>query len=137
MYLKSIMEFAINLAENSNSVPVAAVITLNNQIISYATNSKHNIWEHAELLAIQNAQNVDLSKCEIYITLEPCMFCSALLNITKIQNIYFGAYNRLDSGLLSLLPKLSYIQNNSKIIGGLHETSCQHLLTQHFERVRG
>ena len=66
-------------------VPVGAVITKANEVISFS----HNLVEtqkdptaHAELLAIREAAHRlgdwRLSGCDIYVTLEPCAMCVGL-----------------------------------------------------------
>ena len=129
------MKFTIELAENAVFVPVAAVIARNSQIVSWAVNSREAAWYHAEFLAVQHAKNaVDLTCCDVYVTLEPCIFCTALLNLARVRNIYFGAYNRLENGLCSCLHKLNYLNANAEIIGGFYESKCQSLLQNHFLR---
>ena len=69
-----------------NEVPVGCVITKNNKIIAKAYNKKEktkDVTKHAEIIAISKAckkiKNWRLENCEIYVTMEPCMMCSAAI----------------------------------------------------------
>ena len=50
---------------------------------------------HAEVLAIRKACNTlktdRLVNCDIYVTLEPCAMCAALIANARIRRIYFAA----------------------------------------------
>ncbi len=87
------MDIALKEAEKGyekNFVPVGAVITLNNKIISKAYNQ--DFW-HAEILAIYKAQKKIgkyLNGCNIYVTLEPCPMCMHLIKLSQIDKIFFS-----------------------------------------------
>ena len=142
MYHKDIMDFSIKLASNINdaNIPVAAVVAINSSIISYSTNENDFVWYHAELLALKKAQQKlnkkFLVNASIYVTLEPCIFCSGLLNLVRIKNIYFGAYNNFNNGLSYCVKYLYYLKQHTNIIGGLCETKCQRLLSAFFKDKR-
>ena len=272
MYSSKIMQFAINLAKSTKQVPVAAVISINNKIITYAVNSDEFVWHHAEFLVVSQAlnmlknkpckgkpyqgilcqdtsyhdiscqnmlyenefyqnefyQNTDksykdksykdkyykntlrqnktyqdvscqdiscqdiscqdilcqdipcqdkfcknklyqdtsrqntscqngscqdtlyqdilcqntlcqnkfLDNADLYVTLEPCMFCSALLNMVRIKSVYFGAYNHFNNGLCSCLQKLPYLSSHSTILGGFFESISENLLHNFFKQKR-
>ena len=133
------MQFAIKLAKSTDQVPVAAVLSIEDKIISYAVNSSSPAWYHAEFLVIQrtlNSLQVEfLDNMSIYVTLEPCMFCASLLNMVRIGSIYFGAYNRFNNGLCANLSKLTHL-SNIEILGGFSESTCQSLLRSFFQNKR-
>ena len=84
--------------------PVGAVLVLNNEIVS---EGYHSVFggDHAEVTAINNFSG-DLSKCDLYVTLEPCCFegktpaCTDLIIKSGIKNVYIGVLdpNPLVSG---------------------------------------
>lgn len=142
------MKEAIKQAKKAaaiGEVPIGAVIVRNGQIISRGYNrreTKKNALLHAEITAIDRACKKlggwRLPGCEIYITLEPCPMCSGAIINSRIEKVYFGAYdpkagcagsktNLFDSGLFNHKPD---------IIGGILETECAQLLKSFFENLR-
>ena len=91
-------------ANNSNEIPVGAVIVKDGKIISKAYNKKNKTnrtIDHAEILAIIKANkklnNWRLDGCEIYITLEPCPMCASAIEQSRISKIYTSATNLNDN----------------------------------------
>ena len=83
-------------ALQKNEVPVGAIITKNNEIISRAHNlviAKNDPSAHAEMLAIKSATKIlgthRLDDCDIYITLEPCAMCSGAISLARIKRIFY------------------------------------------------
>ena len=77
-------------------VPVAAMIVEDNKVISKAYNKKYKIKDvtaHAEILAIQKAckkkGSYYLNNCTLYVTLEPCMMCTAAIIQSHIKNVVY------------------------------------------------
>ena len=145
MFNSNIMKYAINLANNTSSleVPVAAVVAIGNNIIAYSDNrvERDNIgWYHAEFLSINKAvnklQTKYLDKASIYITLEPCLLCSALLDRVRIKAIYFGSYSLQSSSLTKCLHLFPYLLSNTIILGGLYDDECFPLIKHFFEKLR-
>ena len=145
MFYDSIMKYAIELAYNTDplEVPVAAVIAIDSEIISYSDNrvERDNIeWHHAEFLAIAKAINKlnakYLDNASIYVTLEPCILCSALLERVRIKEIYFGSYSIHQPSLTKCLYLFPYISSNTTIIGGLYDNKCFQLIKGFFKKLR-
>ena len=145
MFCSNIMEYAIELASNihKSEVPISAIIAIDDNIISCAENrvERDSIeWHHAEFLAVKQAiQNLNvkyLNNASIYITLEPCIFCSSLLDRIRIKEIYFGSYSPKQSSLTKCLHLLDYISKNTVIIGGLYDNRCFQLIKQFFHNLR-
>lgn len=139
------MQYAIDLAYSSDAleVPVSAVIAIDNEIISFSDNrvERDNIeWHHAEFLAITKAiQNLNtkyLNKASIYITLEPCILCSSLLDRVRIKEIYFGSYSLQQSSLTKCIKLFPYLSSNTTIIGGLFDDKCFPLIKNFFKQLR-
>jgi len=94
------MRLALKEAERAfrkNEVPVGAIIVKDGKVISRAGNRKEHKKScvyHAEIIAINKASKKlkawNLSGCEIYVTLQPCLMCyGAILSsrIDKISNL--------------------------------------------------
>ena len=83
-------------ALKNGDVPVSCVITLNDKIISYGYNRKYidnNPIAHAEIITIQKASKKlktnNLIDCCMYVTLEPCNMCKAVINEARIKKVYY------------------------------------------------
>ncbi|MDR0630870.1 MAG: nucleoside deaminase [Holosporales bacterium] len=145
MYHNNIMEKVISEAERycGPDVPVSAAIAIEDRLISLAINEVEltNIpWNHAEFIAIQHVLKTFgikyLEKASMYVTLEPCAFCTSVLERVRIKEIFFGAYD----------PKCGAIFHNAQIfetslvkpsvIGGIQEARCSVILKKFFKAIR-
>ncbi len=97
--IELILKKLIKKAQKQNEVPIAAIVTYKNKIISKAynkVNKKNNIMCHAEIIALNKAakklKNWRLSNCEMYVTLEPCSMCKEIIKKYRIKNVYFFTY---------------------------------------------
>jgi len=86
------------LAFQKDEIPVGAIITIKDKIISRAynmTEQLNDVTAHAEMLAITSASNYIGGKyligCTIYVTLEPCAMCVAAIKYSQIGRIVYGA----------------------------------------------
>ena len=144
MFHQEIFKHAINLAKNAplEEIPVGAVVAVGTKMLSVATNSTFALgrdWYHAEYIAVLNAMRTGkryISDASIYVTLEPCVFCTSLLEKVRIGHIYFGAYNFEKPALTECLTKFPYLKNNVTIIGGIYEQVCHNMLVNFFKRIR-
>lgn len=107
-------------AYDKGEVPISAVIIKDGVIISKAYNlkeSKNSVLAHAEILAVEKAckkiNNWRLDGCDIYITLEPCSMCAAVLHQSRIDNIYFFT-KRENCGNSNLLEQILVEKNSNK-----------------------
>jgi pyrimidine deaminase RibD-like protein len=75
--------------------PVGAVIVYNGHVVGIGHTQKFG-GKHAEIMAIESANNIVFSECEMYVTLEPCSFygktppCVDRLVYSKFKKIYIG-----------------------------------------------
>lgn len=146
MFCPKVFNYAIAVAQDApkNEIPVAAVISKDNKIIATATNNTFATkrdWYHAEYIAICKAIHKlsrvrYLDEFSIYVTLEPCLFCTAFLEKVRIGHIYFGAYNFDKPALTECISKFRYLLNNTEIIGGIYEQTCHNMLVDFFKTVR-
>ena len=98
------MKEALKQAKKAASIgetPIGAVIVRDGEIIARGYNkreTKKNALLHAEIIAINKACKKlggwRLPRCEMYVTLEPCPMCAGAIINSRIENLYFGAYDK-------------------------------------------
>lgn len=134
------------IAYDLGEVPVGAIIVYKNKIIARAYNRKEidkNAVNHAEILAIQQACELigdwRLNKCELYVTLEPCLMCAGAILQSRIGTLIYGASNDKFGYVNSIDKILSNQKNNHivKIISGIEIEKSQFLLQNFFKNKRG
>ncbi len=148
MYIPSVMDFVISTAEGTLSsdikeIPVCAAIVINSEIISMECNMVNQLASplmHAEFIVISNAiqklQTKYLDTASIYITLEPCSFCSAALEKIRIKNIFFGAYSYKTGSITHGCRTFDHSTHKPNIIGGIQERRCANIIMQFFQKIR-
>ena len=148
MKLSQIVKIAFKEAYKAfkkNEVPVGAVVFNDKNIISKAHNlviKKKDPLAHAEILAIRKAVNklntVNLNRYKLYVTLEPCLFCSYAISKYYINSIYFGLYNNNNLGIKNAGKVLNVNLNGFKpnIYGGFGEEEISHLMKRFFNTIR-
>ena len=129
-----------------NEVPVGAVVVdQNGNVVSQAHNlveSKNDPTCHAEVLAIKNAIKITgkryLNDCSIWVTLEPCILCSALILKTRIKRLYFGAEDKkmgsVENGLKIFYSK--YINHKVEVYYGFKEEIITKMMKRFFQNLR-
>ena len=144
MTIEFFMKQCINIAkESGKDIPVGCLIVKDEQIISSAYNKRealNAVSSHAEILALESAakklNNWRLDGCYLYVTLEPCPMCAwAILN-SRIQNVYFGAYDTKYGSFGSVLNLLELSSFKSNIFGGIMEDECRNLILEYFKNIR-
>ena len=129
-----------------NEVPVGAIIVdEHNTIIARAHNqieTKKCHTAHAEVIAIQKAckkrNNWRLTGCTIYVTLEPCLMCLGLIQLSRLRSIIFGAPSTLFGAKLSCDSKNKQppFAKHLSIEGGIKEKESIALLRLFFSDKR-
>ncbi|KAJ0985288.1 hypothetical protein J5N97_003644 [Dioscorea zingiberensis] len=116
------MELALDqarIALENLEVPVGCVIVEDGNVIASGRNrttETRNATRHAEMDAIDSVlekwQKIGLdhlqvaekfSKCDIYVTCEPCIMCASALSILGIRKVYYGCGNDKFGGCGSIL----------------------------------
>ncbi len=131
-------------AFNQNEVPVGGLIVENtaNSIIARThnkINKLNNSINHCEILLIFEAckklNSKFLKNTTLFITLEPCIMCSAAIKEARIKRVYFSAYDNKFGGLEKLFSKFD---SNSlpEVYGGIHENESSILLKKFFKEKR-
>ena len=132
------------LAAKKGEVPVGAVIVRDGEVIARAYNTREtdkNALCHAEIKAIRKASKKlggwRLTRCELYVTLEPCPMCAGAIVNSRIVSVYYGASDK-KAGAFGTLFDMNTMGLNHKpeIIGGVMEKECAGLLSDFFSELR-
>ena len=128
------------LAFEKGEIPVGAVITTKDKIISKAHNMTEQLSDvtaHAEMLAITSAANYVGGKyllgCTIYVTLEPCAMCITALKYSQISRIVYGAS---DTNEKIGFDSQKFLQKKVSTNGGILKKESEELLNRFFEKKR-
>jgi tRNA(adenine34) deaminase len=127
-------------ATEQDEVPVAALIVCDGVILAEAVNSREkdqDIFGHAEINVLKQAQKKlgswNLSKCQIYVSLEPCVMCAGAIVQAHISEVYFAAY---DYKFGACGSKFMVFPQSTKIEGGILEQEAKEILKSFFEKKR-
>ena len=132
------------LAAKKGEVPVGAVIVRDGEIIARAYNTREtdkNALCHAEIKAIRKACKKlggwRLTRCELYVTLEPCPMCAGAIVNSRIVSVYYGASDQ-KAGAFGTRFDMNTMGLNHKpeIVGGVMEDACAKLLSDFFAELR-
>ncbi|MBQ6866954.1 MAG: nucleoside deaminase [Clostridia bacterium] len=129
-------------ALREDEVPVGAVVVKDDKIVARAHNlsqQKGDPTQHAELLALQQAQKVlgSLDRCTLYVTMEPCAMCAGAMVLMKLPRLVFGAFDP-SCGCTGSRVDLTdhWFYHSVETWGGILEKDCSALLTEFFQRKR-
>jgi tRNA(adenine34) deaminase len=138
------MQIAIKQARTAlseNEVPVGAVLVRKNEIIAAAHNTseqENSPLKHAEISLISQATKTlnlsDLSDCDMYVTLEPCLMCGGAILNARIRRLYFGAYS--DFGAFSYYEIDRKPNFSLELYGGICVDECSSLIKAFFKTLR-
>lgn len=106
---RSFMEIALAEAQAAaarGEVPVGACVVLGDRVVAQAGNRTRELSDptaHAEVLAIRAAcaavGRERLSGHDLYVTLEPCPMCAAVISFARIGRLYYGASDPKSGGV--------------------------------------
>jgi len=146
--MNKFMQVALTEAEKAaqeGEIPVGAAIFKDGILVCAC----HNLCEqtkdptaHAELLAIWKALEKlgrkNLSGCELYVTLEPCAMCAGAIHLTKLDRVYFGAYDAKSGALGGSvdLSRCGCFDYKTEIYAGIDEPACETILKNFFRNIR-
>ena len=146
--MEEFMRLALEQAKigyKKNEVPVGAIITYNGKVIAKSYNKrekKQNALLHAEMIVIDKAckklKSWRLEDCELYVTLEPCSMCAGAIINSRIEHVYFGAYDKKSGAcgsVVNLLENKTF-NHNPLVTGGIMEKECASILSIFFEEKR-
>jgi tRNA(adenine34) deaminase len=134
-----------HIAQECGEVPVGAVVVKNGKVIGAGHNRTLvdcDPTAHAEIVAIRAASksigNHRLCDCSLYVTLEPCAMCMGCILHSRLEHVYFGAYDPKAGACGSVLnlPELRKINHHCQVHGGVSQDVCSHQLKSFFQRRR-
>ncbi|MBN2570490.1 MAG: nucleoside deaminase [Ignavibacteriales bacterium] len=133
------------IASEQNEIPIGAVVVKDNKIIGRGHNQTELLKDntaHAEMIAITAAGNHLNSKilegCDLYVTVEPCVMCVGAILLTKIKNLYFGAFEPkfgACGSVYNIIDKNKY-NHRVKVFSNILESESQNLLKEYFIKKR-
>lgn len=147
MDYEALMHLAIQEAQKSGiDVPVGAVIVSDvGEVLAVGHNQKEansDASSHAEIEAIRTAGeklgNWRLEDCTLVVTLEPCVMCAGAIVASRIQRVFFGAWDAKVGAAGSLYDILRdpRLGNPVEVVGGVLGQECSDLLAKFFEARR-
>ncbi len=142
-YMKAAIKQAKKAAEKGE-VPVGAVIVRHGTIIARAYNTREtdkNALCHAEIKAIKKACKKlggwRLTRCEMYVTLEPCPMCAGAIVNSRIVSVYYGASDKKAGAFGTLFDMNGFgLNHKPEIYAGILEEECALLLSDFFAVLR-
>lgn len=132
-------------AEALAEVPIGAIVVHQGQVIGRGHNLREttqNATTHAEMIAIQEACKAigswRLEETQLYVTLEPCPMCSGAMILSRVKEVYFGAYDPKGgtAGTLMNLLEDERFNHQADVEGGILEEECGELLSMFFRELR-
>lgn len=132
-------------AAELDEVPVGAVVVNSvGEIIARAHNSvEHDCSQrsHAESLAIECAGKMlgdwRLEGCWVYVTLEPCSMCIALIKMSRLAGVVYGAASPLFGFQLDKSDDLwVYKRDAFSVVEGVMSDESSVLLKSFFKKKR-
>ena len=142
------MGYALREAERAmeaGEVPVGCVIVHEGMVIAKGYNQREALQDptaHAEMLAITAAAthlgSWRLEDTRLYVTLEPCPMCAGAIILSRIPEVYFGAYDPKAGCCGSLMNLLEDPRFNHRpaVYPEIRAEECGRMLTEFFQRIR-
>ena len=132
-------------AQMAGEVPVGAVVVCKEKIIACARNERETSGDptaHAEVLALRRAAEAlgtrRLEGCTLYVTLEPCPMCAAVISAARIARLYYGASDPKSGGVAVGARVFSHPQCHHvpEVYDGIAAAEAERLLRVFFSERR-
>ena len=139
------MQHALKLAKYAyqvDEIPVGALLVKENKIVAKAFNTtKHNRLAHAEKLVIEQVLGEHeklLYGYTLYTTLEPCTMCAAIIVLSRVGRVVFGASDPKAGGCGSVYDVLEggKLNHTPEVLGGVLAKECGKILKEFFREKR-
>ncbi len=131
-------------AYKKEEVPVGVVLVKEGQIVSRGHNNKekkNDPMGHAEIIAINKYCKKNntwrLNDVTMYVTLEPCLMCSSVLQQVRIGKVVIAASD-LKTGAMGSIIDINEIKSNHKINieKGILLEESEEMLKTFFKKLR-
>jgi len=133
-------------AERRGEVPIGAAFVCGGKVIASAgnrTRADADPTAHAEMLAIREAARrlgqARLTKCDLYVTLEPCAMCAGAISHARLRRLYYAASDP-KGGAVEHGPRFfsqATCLHAPEIYGGVREGEAAAMLKEFFADKRG
>jgi tRNA(Arg) A34 adenosine deaminase TadA len=132
-------------AELEGEVPVGALVVCEGEVVGRGWNRPIVACDptaHAEIVALRQAAehlgNYRLSKCTLYVTIEPCTMCAGAIVHSRIERLVFGAPEPKAGVVLSNGQLLDAENLNHKVLyeGGVLADECSAVMSAFFKKRR-
>ena len=142
------MRRALDLAAEAalaGEVPVGAVVTLGDEIVSETRNAmrgSNDPTAHAEMEAIRAAAEKlgtsRLDDCTLWVTLEPCAMCAAAIALARFKALRFAAEDPKGGGVVHG-PRIfaqPTCHHRPDVLGGIGDAEAGEMLRRFFAERR-
>lgn len=145
---RSFMEIALEEARAAGArgeVPVGACVVRGGIVVARAGNRTRELRDptaHAEVLAIRAACAAEgserLTGHDLYVTLEPCPMCAAVISFARIGRLYYGAADPKSGGVAAGARVFSHPQCHQapEVYDGIAAAEAEALLKAFFAERR-
>lgn len=145
---RSFMEIALEEARAAGArgeVPVGACVVRGGAVVARAGNRTRELRDptaHAEVLAIRAAcaagGSERLTGHDLYVTLEPCPMCAAVISFARIGRLYYGAADPKSGGVAAGARVFSHPQchHAPEVYDGIAAAEAEALLKAFFAERR-
>jgi tRNA(adenine34) deaminase len=132
-------------AAAAGEVPVGALLVREGAVLGEGWNrpiGTHDPTAHAEVVALRaagaTAGDYRLAGSTLYVTLEPCIMCSAALIHARVERVVFGAWDPKAGGAGSVLDvfRAPRLNHRVDVFGGVLAEECAQLLQRFFAERR-
>ena len=144
------MELAIKEAKKAalrDEIPIGAIIKEDSgKVIAKESNKIIELCDptaHAEINAIRSActvrEDLYLSDCTMYVTLEPCSMCLGAIINSRLKKLVYGLpspkYGAFSSNH-STLKNTEGLIKNTEVYGGFYQSEISLIMREFFEDKR-
>ncbi|MDR0347813.1 MAG: tRNA adenosine(34) deaminase TadA [Coriobacteriales bacterium] len=145
MFMRLAIEQA-RVAASIGEVPIGAVVVCENEVVATGYNRREIDTDpsaHAEFTALVEASRRlgrwRLTGCTVYVTLEPCLMCAGLMQLSRVDRCVFGAFDPKGGALGTLyeIHRDERLNHRFEVSAGICEQECSALLSEFFAQLRG
>ncbi len=144
-YMLLALERAREAADHGET-PVGAVVVRDGKVLGTGYNLVETLKDptaHAEITALREATHTmrdwRLPNAHVYVTLEPCIMCTAALVHARVKRVVYGARDYRWGGMGSLfdLAHDPRINHEIEVVAGVMEKEAAELLQRFYRGLRG